>query len=151
MNDTLIYNWNNTINDNDTVYFLGDMSMGIRPYQYWLDKLNGRKFCIKGSHDNGLEATPLLYIEVDGLKILLIHDPHYIPQGWDGWTIHGHKHNNNIAKYPFINGLRKTINVSVELINYKPVSLDFLLSLNVDNIRRMDTVNSYPQYGQGSK
>jgi calcineurin-like phosphoesterase family protein len=46
--------------------------------------------------------------------------------------------------YPFINGKKKTINVSAELINYKPVSLDHLLKLGLNSIERMDTVDSTP-------
>jgi len=50
-----------------------------------------------------------------------------------------------MSKYPFINGERKTINVGVELTNYRPISLDFLLSLNIGSIKRMETINSKPE------
>ena len=65
---------------------------------------------------------------------------------WDGtaWVVHGHKHNNDIRNYQFINGKRKTINVNAELINYKPLDIDFLVSLNIDSIKRMDTIRSKP-------
>ena len=46
---------------------------------------------------------------------------------WNGWIIHGHHHNNHPEKYPFINRINKTINVRVELTNYKPISLGSLL------------------------
>jgi calcineurin-like phosphoesterase family protein len=46
--------------------------------------------------------------------------------------------------YPFINGETKTINVGVELIGYKPINIDYLLSLDIDSIKRMDTINSKP-------
>ena len=42
------------------------------------------------------------------------------------------------------NGKKKTINVSAELINYKPVSLDYIFNLGLDSIERMDTVESSP-------
>jgi calcineurin-like phosphoesterase family protein len=59
-------------------------------------------------------------------------------------VIHGHKHNNDMKDYCFINGDRKTINVSAELVDYRPVSLDFLASLKLSSIKRMDTINSLP-------
>ena len=50
MNKTLVDNWNNTISNKDTVYFLGDMSFGkgSRSADYWLSKLNGNIFFIRG-------------------------------------------------------------------------------------------------------
>jgi calcineurin-like phosphoesterase family protein len=76
-----------------------------------------------------------------------VHDPDNLPISWSEWIIHGHKHNNDMAKYPFINGKNKTINVCAELLNYKPISLSYLLSLGLDSIKRMDTVDSLPERG----
>lgn len=50
-----------------------------------------------------------------------------------------------MKNYPFINGEKKTINVSAELLNYRPVDLDFLISLGLDSIKRMDTIDSKPE------
>ncbi|HZD43627.1 MAG TPA: hypothetical protein VE134_06160, partial [Methanomicrobiales archaeon] len=52
---------------------------------------------------------------------LLIHDPLQAPRDFEGWVIHGHMHNNDLERYPFINFERRTINVSVEVIGYRPV------------------------------
>jgi calcineurin-like phosphoesterase family protein len=87
---------------------------------------------------------------------LLIHNPnpddnHQTQEqklklvNWHGWVIHGHVHNNEMNKYPFINGERKTINVSVELINYEPVSPEYLLSLDLGSIKLMRTIDSPPE------
>jgi calcineurin-like phosphoesterase family protein/2'-5' RNA ligase len=145
MNNVLVDNWNNTVRDNP-VFFLGDMcyGRGSRPAEYWLGKLRGELTFIKGDHDvKGLkEYHPL---EHQGYKFYLVHDPVEAPPDWGGWVIHGHKHNNDMKEYPFINGDRRTINVSAELVNYHPVSLDFLISLKLDSIKRMDTVDSVPQ------
>jgi calcineurin-like phosphoesterase family protein len=64
-----------------------------------------------------------------------MHDP-YRPLGYDGWIIHGDKHNNSLKRYPFINQKTKTINVSAELVNYTPLSLSRLIPL-------IDTGNSF--------
>jgi calcineurin-like phosphoesterase family protein len=69
-----------------------------------------------------------------------------LPIDWNGWVIHGDKHNNNVWEYPFINGKNKTINVSAELIEYKPLDIEVLSKLRFEKIRRMDTLSSTPIY-----
>jgi len=143
MNKALVSNWNRTVKPSDTVFFLGDWSFGrdSRPASYWIKQLNGNIITIKGSHDIGVRARNSQIINCGFLKFLLIHDPGQVPKDWKGWVIHGHKHNNEVG-FPFINGRNKTINVSVEVISYKPLSLDKLVSLDIDSIARMETVNS---------
>ena len=48
----------------------------------------------------------------------------------------------NKTLYPFIDGKRKNINVACEVVDYTPVSIDWLLSLDIDTIIRMETVSS---------
>jgi calcineurin-like phosphoesterase family protein/2'-5' RNA ligase len=145
MNHILINNWNNIVSDKDEIYFLGDMSFGrrSRPATYWLKNLNGKKHIIKGNHGDDVKgAKDNEILEYKKYKFLLIHDPKEAKKDWNGWIIHGHTHDNDMKIYPFINGERKTINVSCELINYKPISLDYLISLKLDTIKRMDTIDS---------
>jgi calcineurin-like phosphoesterase family protein/2'-5' RNA ligase len=146
MNNVLVDNWNNIVG-NDEVYFLGDLSFGqgSRPADYWLGRLSGRKHFIRGRHDADTQDTDNYKVVKCGrYTFLLTHDPDRLPVEWNGWVIHGHKHNNDMKDYCFINGDRKTINVSAELVNYRPVSLDFLASLKLSSIKRMDTINSLP-------
>lgn len=150
MDQTIFYNWNNTVNENDMVYFLGDWSYGLgsRSSLYWEKRLNGQIISIKGSHD-GIQSRHhyknSIVLHKGNFHFLLIHNPDDRRSAWKGWIIHGHMHNNNINRYPFINGETKTINVSVEMTDYKPVSLDYLLSLDLDSIKRMDTIDSKPE------
>jgi len=53
MNKTIKNNWNGTVRDNDTVYFLGDWAFGERhkPAKYWERQLKGIIVSIRGSHD----------------------------------------------------------------------------------------------------
>jgi calcineurin-like phosphoesterase family protein len=140
MNQTLINNWNNTVNKRDTVYFLGDWSFGRehRSASYWKKHLNGTIITVKGNHDRSGANT----VKLRGKKYtyLLIHNPDHV-QDWKGWVIHGHKHN----KSPFIDGNRKRINVSVELTGYAPICLDTIESLNLTTIKLMRTSNSRPE------
>jgi calcineurin-like phosphoesterase family protein/2'-5' RNA ligase len=149
MNTKIIRNWNDTVKPRDTVYFLGDWAFGRghKPAKYWRSKLKGHITPIRGSHDwreKGIRFEDFKVIKYHGYSFMLIHDPTQAGD-WHSWIIHGHKHNNNMRDYPFINGERKTINVAVELINYRPLSLDKLLSLSIDSIRRMRTIDSEPE------
>jgi calcineurin-like phosphoesterase family protein len=67
--------------------------------------------------------VPWIETEYENLKFLLIHDPADAPPAFDGWIIHGHHHNNDLLHYPFMNFIQRRINVSAEVIGYKPVSL----------------------------
>ncbi len=161
MNRAIENNWNSTVADDDVVYFLGDWSFGWRhrPAAYWKGQLKGNIVSIRGSHDRkpgGIQFLDLEELHVDGYDFLLIHNPnpndrHQTDeqkqklQNWHGWVIHGHVHNNEMDRYPFVNGDQKTINVGAELINYRPVSLEYLLSLNLDSIKRIRTIDSQPE------
>jgi len=146
MNELLVDNWNKTVGDND-VYFLGDLSAGkaARPADYWLGKLSGNNHFIRGCHDGDLQkASDYEVLKHGRYNFLLVHDPERLPEAWNGWIIHGHKHNNDMKNFPFINGDRRTINVCPEVTNYRPVSLDYLTSLKLAAIKRMDTIDSAP-------
>lgn len=51
MNETIIKNWNNAVNSEDTVYFLGDFSLALRPVEVFSQRLQGIKKLIPGNHD----------------------------------------------------------------------------------------------------
>ena len=126
MNQAMLSNWNSVIAPNDLVYFLGDMSCGrySRKASFWLRYLTGRKVFIRGSHDKEIRGDSVLkvvdkeIIQVEDVTFLLIHNA-FSPavDGWNGWIIHGHSHNNR----PFLDGTK--INVCVEVTDYRPVSL----------------------------
>jgi len=140
MNNIIINNYNRVVNDNDIVYFLGDMAYGkgSRGAKYWLSQLKGNIIYIKGSHDQGIRPSntkncynsyllPADYSGYSTISILLSHNPNEFI--FDGWHIHGHKHN----EAPFFNRNLRKINVSCERINYTPVNLLLLLSLINNN------------------
>lgn len=149
MNNVLVQNWNNRVKEGDIVFFLGDLGFdrGHRPISYWTDKLNGKIYLLRGNHDKDKsvgKATeipnvyPLLY---KGHKFLLMHDPHR-PIDWNGWIIHGDKHNNDLEYYPFFNGEKKTINVSAELINFTPIDLDKIIAYNLDSTKKVKSIDN---------
>lgn len=67
-----------------------------------------------------------LILERGGERFLLIHNPRDAPIEWEGWVIHGHTHNNQ-PEYPLINRENKTINVSAELLGYRPISFEEIM------------------------
>jgi len=50
MNEAMIKMWNKTVKPFDTVYHIGDFSMGNKAHKEVVHKLNGRKILISGNH-----------------------------------------------------------------------------------------------------
>lgn len=146
MNKTIIQRWNRVVRPHDTVFFVGDFTMH-GSYQYWKRELNGRIIFIKGNHDQNIEnARHHARLHYRGYSFYLVHNPHDVPENWNGWTIHGHVHNNQMKSYPLINGKNKSINVSAELTDYYPLDLDKIIDWDLDKIQRKDTLHSPTQY-----
>lgn len=148
MNEALVSNWNEVVDEDDVVYHLGDVAAprgqrqsGGRSTAYWLSQLNGSKMVIQGNHDalsdlEGYPACTTMTLNVNavaplsrdsetkyttgGGSLYLEHQP----VGFSGWQLHGHTHVSDMELYPFVNPARKTVNVSVETIDYEPISLD---------------------------
>jgi len=155
MNRTMLHRWNSEVQENDSVLFIGDLTYGrdSKGIPFWLSRLHGNITMIKGSHDKIEEVkefhriTKLTLENHPEIPFLLIHDPKEIKSSeWKGWKIHGHIHNNNYEKYPFINGEEKTINVSAELLDYTPLNIEKLFELNFTKIRYMKDIHSKPEY-----
>lgn len=52
MNETLIKNWNDTVNPDDIIFILGDIAFGgAATFEEIVPKLNGRKYLVLGNHD----------------------------------------------------------------------------------------------------
>ena len=132
MNKKLLKNWNKIIRKEDLVFFLGDLVFGKKGYKikYWIGKLHGRIYFIQGNHDKKFPSNmPYLkrcIVRYGNKEFILIHKPEDAGD-WNGWIIHGHHHNNYPEYYPFINKENKTINVSVEMIEYRPIQFSLIL------------------------
>lgn len=130
MNQRLISNWNDAVGPDDTVVFLGDLALyyGTITTHDWLHALNGDIIFIEGNHD---EAKSIDYedshiLETNKRRYYCTHRPEDAPNDWSGWVIHGHKHNNDVVEFPFINFDEKRVNVAPELIGYTPLSVEAL-------------------------
>ena len=128
---TMLYNWNYTVEKEDTVYFLGDWAFGNRKeLGELLLTLNGKIIMIRGNHDKQTVTWYKRYgiAEVHGGEyweyepnVLLSHRPY--PTKFPRINIHGHIHNNLMEIGP----KNLYANVCVEVTNYTPVDLDELI------------------------
>lgn len=124
MDDMIVSNWNDVVNENDTVYLLGDVGKLNRVHE-----LNGIINLVKGNHDNQtiesykVNGINMVYDLPIVLKefFILSHEPiSYIQPNGVFANIFGHVHNSpHITTYS-----NRHYCVSVERINYKPISLD---------------------------
>ena len=146
MNEIIIRNWNQTVSQNDVVFHLGDFALGKKDDALNIIKnLNGEKYLLRGNHDKiksylyesyGFHLLKNPPIKLDYYKLILSHIPiedSKIPDGYI--NLHGHIHDKNLydcfdkyarSKY----SLEKHINLSCDVTNFKPVSLDQILKLN---------------------
>lgn len=132
MDKVLIRNWNYTVSARDTVFHLGDLAYrSDRPATEYIRLLNGIITRIAGNHDrndgDGLQRQVSLVW--GGIPFTLVHDPADAVPVSGGWVIHGHHHNNDLSRYPFISFRDHRINVSAEVVGYRPVSLAELASV----------------------
>lgn len=159
MNKEMKKTWNKQITNNDepdsqdTVIYGGDVAMTNEQEDSakHLDDLNGRKMVILGNHDDSIDADRFPYpcvehtiVQNQGYRFWYTHNPEDVPSYWNQWILHGHVHNNE----PFIRYDQKKINVSVECLDYKPISLknivEILKRLNGGDV--LTTIKDAPDF-----
>lgn len=105
MNESIILNHNKLVAHDDDFYFLGDFSFAnVEQTERFLQRLNGRKFFIKGNHDKkeiialykkyGTYLGDFAEIKINGQSITLCH---YALRVWNkshygAWHLYGHSH-----------------------------------------------------------
>lgn len=123
----IIKNWNSVVRPSDIVYLLGDVTMEKKSPYPMLAQLNGIIYVALGNHERRQDVSELMKY-VNGVAAcyeykgsILTHIPIH-PSQLDRFklNIHGHLHENQILDDRFIC-------VSMEHINYTPISLDSLL------------------------
>jgi calcineurin-like phosphoesterase family protein len=150
MNETLIDNWNKTINKRDIVYFLGDFSFSNKENTIKIiERLNGQVNFIRGNHDKVLKNIKSINIlhDILNLKKLKIVLCHYPLLTWEGsgrdWIhLHGHCHGNLQPKF---NINSKRYDVGVDCNNYLPISYDDI-KIKMDKIEYIPVDHHKPEY-----
>ncbi len=137
MDETMVRNWNKVVCDKDTVYHLGDVVINRKALPI-LERLNGRKVLIKGNHDIfRLEDYTQYFDDIRAYKvmtkegIICSHIPIH-PDSLSRWRInlHGHLHSGVVKKRKWLFWKVRDpryMCVSVEHINYMPISYDEVL------------------------
>lgn len=140
MNEELVQSWNELVEENDTVYYLGDFSLKIAAMEQYAPRLNGKKILIAGNHDgchpcnhDGKLGQLSLYKkyfaevheELDWNGLLMHHMPYhdeidnrypeYRPIDQGRILLHGHVHQRWSIN-------ERQINVGVDVWDYQPVS-----------------------------
>lgn len=134
MNKCMIERWNSVVSDQDKVYVDGDFGFGSKEEMAKiLSQLKGHKHLIMGNHDR--HKRPSWWREV-GFKevyahpiiidkfVILSHEPVHI-DGDYYVNIHGHVHSGSRRAGK---DDKKHFNVSVEVLDYRPLNLDKLIS-----------------------
>lgn len=134
MNKVILENYCNHVNDDDEVYFLGDLTLFSGPkvdlIKSTIEALPGNKHLILGNHDRFkpfvyhdigfLSVHTALKTDFDGTTFYLAHDPSFaqIP---DSIWLCGHVH--SLFKHTKTGNNTIVINCCVEMWDYKPISL----------------------------
>lgn len=137
MNAAMIENWNSVVKHGDTVYHLGDFSLGQGAAEPLFDRLNGDIHLVLGNHDEKALAlqgrrdggkrfasvSDLKEIVVEGQKIVLCH---YAFRVWNNhlhgsWSLYGHTHG-TLPDDPTL----LSLDVGVDCWNFFPVTMDQL-------------------------
>ena len=148
MNEAIIYNWNRTVNAEDTVYVLGDLMLGdTEAGMRCINALNGEIRVILGNHDTDRriaeyarcpKITDIKF--ADRLRIsskhsfYLSHYPVYVHNDADKplWCLSGHTHSKKIFQEEF----PCNYNVAVDAHECRPVSADEIM-LEISNFRNL--------------
>lgn len=134
MDEYIVSEWNKVVNKRDTVWILGDITMEKSNYEI-LDRLNGIKKVILGNHDEPQHVPKLLqfvnkvcavqYVKTKEFgNLIFTHIPIH-PQELEyrfKINIHGHVHENTLDD-------KRYINVSAEVIDYKPKLLSEIIKI----------------------
>lgn len=126
--DRLLFaNYQRLISKRCTCYFLGDIAFYDLNYLDDIKKLNGRKFLVRGNHDNfSLKDYANVFDDVFGIvkykQFWLSHAPVHPEELRGKRNIHGHVHGNSIMLNHQLDN--RYINVCPEVTAMCPMSID---------------------------
>jgi calcineurin-like phosphoesterase family protein len=147
--ELIIANWRKAVKTNDTILHLGDLMMGGDEYYHFFKKnvvpvLTGKKYIILGNHDKrkydyaelGFEVIKPFSIEYRGYEVSFNHYPKLFNVNQEKILhVHGHIHNHLYSR-----GEVKrwgNINVSIEVMDYKPRQINRLLNKEISKRNKL--------------
>jgi len=140
MNETIIENWNSTVDSKDTVYLLGDVGLCNSVYlAKYLIRLHGTIHLIPGNHDKAAlkipnhfaSINPLLNIQINKQFLTLCHYPmrSWLRCGRKSFHLHGHWHTQDHTEYRTRIGNYRMLDVGVDGWGYRPVRYETVYEL----------------------
>lgn len=130
MDQTIIQNYNNRVDADDDVYFLGDFCFHRYKAEEFLNMLTGKIHFILGNHDTGIKHLLQTYGEsVSEIKVLRYNDVsitlcHYPMQTFNkshfnSWQLYGHHHRDTSQQMA-----GKRMNIGVDVHEFQPVNIN---------------------------
>jgi calcineurin-like phosphoesterase family protein len=136
MHDTMVTRFHEAVGPDDTLVHLGDVAMDMRDGSgtiEWLGRLSESTVLVRGNHDTGIDPEDAPFpvvdaciLERDGRRFYCTNRPEGAPEPWDGWILHGRHHGNRPESFPLARTDVRRANLSVELLDYRPLSLPAL-------------------------
>lgn len=137
MTEDMIRLWNEQVNDNDTIYHLGDLCLGnFKQTVDVLKQLKGKIILIKGNHDfskhyKKINEMGLLHeyhevgitLNYNKQQMWLTHYPFEIGLRPRKWSVHGHIHGNESS-------WDNQINVGVDSPHFKHKPFGELITID---------------------
>ena len=158
MNEAIIANWNSVVEEDDTVFVLGDLGFcGIEKLRVLLPRLKGNIIVIQGNHDSDkvvhklyeedlikdyfklLEITIINDEECPNQQLTLCHFPmiDWYNKEKGAWMIHGHQH--QLPETPSCSP--KHYDVGLDKNGMTPISFE-QLKINITK-QYLNNANSY--------
>jgi len=143
MNKDIFNNWKTVVKKKDVIFCLGDVALGMNKEELTknISNMSGKKILILGNHDRGRslkwwkdvgfdEVYPYPIIIDD--FFMLSHEPLYLNNNMPFINIHGHTHSNSFDS-------KQHVNVSLDVINFKPISLDEIINQHKEKMIMIDS------------
>lgn len=148
MNQVMFERWNEVVEPDDEVYYLGDIMFKMNPntfVNHIFNKLNGKIYFLEGNHDTKYLKKYMDRIEWvrDRFDLRYTHEEkeyrfildHYPIYSWNGmWRksihLHGHTHYNTSDLY--FESIGHKLNVNCEFLDYRPISIVDVINMFKD-------------------
>ena len=164
--EALVAAWNAAVRPDDIVWHLGDFAHKCSPdYAAGiLSRLKGRKYLVRGNHDDGLGerlawAGPVVDVATVQVQDPGMADPRHVWVSHYGHRVWPRMHRDHLHFYGHSHGSLEAIpgslDVGVDCWNWRPVTLDQILARLVRFPARTDAASTpvapagVPNLGQG--
>lgn len=150
--ELMVKHWVNQVKPDDTVIHLGDAAWPNAWENDVFNKLPGRKVLVMGNHDkksarwyseHGFDFVCNMFVlKYGGFDMVFTHKP-WINHPFDV-NIHGHYHNNFNQEY--YKDHPELYCISMEVLNYQPLSMDRLVKDLQSNFARKKKAKQGEKY-----